>query len=245
MSLQLTACLARPGLRYLLYECNTPLILSSLVTHLHENSRLWTLVRYFRYEPIGAFAKLPPTSRDFRITQKALTILLERCEQLRFFKSTTLPAPDTDYDKPFYRALANLEHLDDLQLGDHTNQVGTDALGQVLGSFRRLTRLKARVDIPFELDEEGNEGNLGPLPVCDVSSLTLVLTGALSNKRLMRLAEATFGRTHSLVLDLTKSGTITPEGIKEAMKVLPPTLHRLGFYAPKIFPSTVPSLFEE
>ncbi len=234
-----------PGLRYVLYECNTPLILSSLVNHLYEHPRLWNLVRYFRYEPTGPYSKLAPASRDFRITIKSLSTILQNCHQLRFFKSTTLPAPDSDYDKAFYHALASLSHLDDLQLGDHTNQIGTDALGKVLGSFKRLTRLKARVDIPFELDEEGNEDTLGPLPVCDVSSLTLVLTGALSNKRLMRLAEATFGRTHSLVLDLTKSGSITPEGIKEAMKVLPPTLHRLGFYAPKIFPSTVPSLFGE
>jgi len=220
-------------------------MLSSLINHLHEHERLWSLVRYFRYEPLAGFAKLSPTSREFKVTVKCLNTLLSRCDQLRFFKSTTLPPHDSDYDQAFYASLARLAHLDDLQLGDHTNQIGTDSLGLVLGSFRRLTRLKARVEIPFELDEEGNEGELAALPVCDVSSLTLVLTGALSNKRLLRLADATFGRTHSLVLDLTKSGSITPDGIKDAMTRLPPTLHRLGFYAPKVFPSTVPSLFGE
>lgn len=220
-------------------------MLGGLATHLLVHPRLWDHVRFFRYEPIGAFAKLLPNSREFRQVIKWLQIIVQRARQLRFFKTTTLPSHASDHEQPFYASLSILEHLEDLQLGDHTNQIGTDALGQVLGSFRKLARLKARVDIPFELDEDGNEGRLDPLPVCDVSSLTLVLTGALSDQRLMRLAEATFGRTHSLVLDLTKSGSITPQGIQEAMKVLPPTLHRLGFYAPKIFPSTVPTLFEK
>lgn len=215
------------------------------MNHLHENERLFTTIRYFRYEAPPSTNKQTFADQEFRLALKAILTLLRRATELRFIKSTILPPPGSPIEDQFYTALAGSTHLDDLQIGDHSNQIQTGQLAKILSSFRSLTRLKARIEVPSELDDEGDELELDPLAVCDVHSLTLVLTGAVSNKRLLRLADATFAQTQSLVLDLTKSGTITPEGVKEAMARLPPTLHRLGFYAPKAFPSTVPRLFAE